>query len=61
MKIIITKIAGFVYENAKFLQKLSSQKRKRGTSSPIDGPGSFDQPDILNIAFYFKKDKFYFF
>lgn len=25
------------------------QKKWRGTSPPVDGPGSFDQPDVLTI------------
>ncbi len=45
MKRIIAKIAGLVYENTKFFQKNSPLKKRRGTSSPVDGPGSFDQSD----------------
>ena len=25
------------------------QKKWRGTSPPVNGPGSFDQPDVLNV------------
>ncbi len=41
-------------KNAKFFQNTSPHKKKRGTSSPVDGPGSFNQPN-KNIHNFLRK------
>jgi hypothetical protein len=59
VKAIIAKISRFINKNAKFLQDVPLHKKKRGTSSPVDGPGSFDQPkdNINNFSKKVNRDK----